>query len=262
MHIPIRMGFVRNNGSVMPVTLEGDNATGPDERVIELTQAEQNFIFVGVDEPPLLSLGRRFSAPIHIRAPLNRKARAQLMASDPDAFNRWESGQALASDILLHMAAASQKGAPLQTDPSYVAAMGEVLRRAEDDPAFAALMLTPPSESELAIVMMPADPDAIHAARVALIREVATAWHKDAFAGAVQECRPERRLRSGRRCGRQARVAQCLPALPHRRGRRGGRHAGRCALSRRQQHDRHDRRPRRPQPHAVGQADSRVRRFP
>jgi aminopeptidase N len=181
MHIPIRMGFVRNNGSVMPVTLEGDNATGPDERVIELTQAEQNFTFVGVDEPPLLSLNRHFSAPIHIAAPLNRKARAQLMASDPDSFNRWESGQALSSDILLHMAAAAQKGAPLQTDPSYIAAIGEVLKRAEDDPAFAALMLNPPSEGELAIVMLPADPDAIHAARVALIREVATA-HKDAFA--------------------------------------------------------------------------------
>ena len=47
----------------MPLTLEGENATGPEERVLELTEAEQSFIFVGVDEAPLLSLGRRFSAP-------------------------------------------------------------------------------------------------------------------------------------------------------------------------------------------------------
>jgi aminopeptidase N len=176
MHIPVRMGFVAGNGRSMPVTLEGENATGPEERVLELTQAEQNFTFVGVDEPPLLSLNRHFSAPVHLKAPLNRKARAALMASDPDAFNRWESGQALSADVLLEMAAAAQRGQPLRTDPSYVEAIGEVLRRAEDDPAFAALMLVPPLENELAVVMMPADPDAIHAARVALIRTVAQAY--------------------------------------------------------------------------------------
>ncbi len=180
MHIPVRMGFVSSAGRPMPVTLEGDNATGPDERVLELTRAEQNFTFVGVDEPPLLSLNRRFSAPVHVKAPLNRKARAALMGSDPDAFNRWESGQALASDVLLHMAAAVQKHQPIPTDPGYVAAIGAVLQHAEEDPAFAALMLNPPSESELAIVMLPADPDAIHAARIALIRAVAAA-HRHAF---------------------------------------------------------------------------------
>ncbi|MGH6871555.1 MAG: aminopeptidase N [Rhizomicrobium sp.] len=180
MHIPLRAGFVSAGGAAMPLTLEGENATGPDERVLELTEAEQRFVFVDVAEPPLLSIGRHFSAPVLIKAPLNRKARAALMASDPDPFNRWESGQALASDALLEMAAAARKGQAPVVDPDLIAAMGPVLQRAETDPAFAALMLTPPLEAELAMVMIPADPDAIHSARVALIRTIAAA-HGEAF---------------------------------------------------------------------------------
>jgi aminopeptidase N len=181
MHIPVRMGFVGSSGNALPLTLEGENATGPDERVLELTQAEQKFVFVDVAEPPLLSIGRHFSAPAFYKLPLDRKARARLMANDPDACNRWESGQALASDVLLEMAARAQRGEAPKTDTGYVDAIGEVLRRAEDDPAFAALMLSPPLESELAMVMVPADPDALHAARMTLIRDVATA-HGPTFA--------------------------------------------------------------------------------
>jgi len=179
MHIPVRMGLVASDGRSMPLTLEGENATGPEERVLELTQAEQRFVFVDVAEPPLLSIGRQFSAPAYYKMPLDRKARAALMASDPDSFNRWESGQALASDILLEMAARAQRGETPKTDPLYIESIGEVLRRAEDDPAFAALMLTPPLESELAMVMIPADPDAIHTARLALIRDAAEAYRDD-----------------------------------------------------------------------------------
>ncbi len=53
--------------------------------------------------------------------------------------------------------------------------IGDVLARAEKDPAFAALMLMPPTESELAARKTPVDPDGIHAARVALIRAIAAA---------------------------------------------------------------------------------------
>jgi aminopeptidase N len=49
------------------------------------------------------------------------------------------------------------------------------LAAAESDAAFAAQMLMPPLESELALAAPPpVNPDAIHAARTALIREIAT----------------------------------------------------------------------------------------
>jgi aminopeptidase N len=171
MHVPVRLSLVGGSGS-LPLTLEGENAKGPDERVLELTDAQQRFTFVDVAEEPLLSIGRGFSAPAVFKVPTSRKAHAQLMARDSDAFNRWEAGQALATDVLKEMA--SGKGG---ADPTYVTAIGEVLARADEDIAFAALMLTPPSESELALAMTPPDPDAIHAARKTLIRAVAGAHH-------------------------------------------------------------------------------------
>ena len=172
MQIPVRMGLVGQSGAALPLTLEGENAPGPDERVLELTEAEQSFTFVGVSEKPLPSIGRQFSAPAVFDLPLDRADRAALMAHDADAFNRWESGQVLARDVLLDMADAAAKGEP-KADPVYLDAIGVALANAEKDPAFAAQMLVPPPESQLALVRSPADPDAIHAARTALIRAVA-----------------------------------------------------------------------------------------
>jgi aminopeptidase N len=175
MHIPVRLGLVGKSGRALPLTLEGENAPGPEERVLELTQAEQRFVFVGVAEEPLLSAGRRFSAPAVFKTPQKPADRAALMARDGDSFNRWEAGQAAARTAMLAMMGGA---AP---DPLYLAALGDVLAGATADMAFAAHMLSPPLESELAMAVKVIDPEAIHAARTGLVRAVAAA-HRKAFA--------------------------------------------------------------------------------
>ena len=174
LHIPVRMGLVGQTGAHLPLTLDGENLTGPETRVLELTDAFQRFVFTGVAEEPMLSLGRNFSAPAIFRTAHTRHDRAVMMGSDSDAFNRWEAGQILAAEIMLDVAAPGTSG----DSAAYVAAIGDVLRHAEDDPAFAAQMLMPPTESELAAKRTPVDPDAIHAARMALVRAVANAHGK------------------------------------------------------------------------------------
>ena len=92
-------------GAALPLTLEGENASGPDERVLELTEAE-----------PALHLHRAWtkrrcfrSAGAFPRRRLQdaarRQARATLMKCDADDFNRWEQGQILARELLLDMRA-------------------------------------------------------------------------------------------------------------------------------------------------------------
>ena len=179
MHIPVRLGLVGKSGQSLPLALEGENQTGPETRVLELTEARQRFVFVDVAEAPLLSLGRGFSAPAIFKALASRKDRAILMGADSDAFNRWEAGQALAAEIMLEGGAA---------DRDYLAALEAVLAKAHDDPAFAAQMLMPPSENELAAMRSPADPDAIHAARTGLIRTVAAA-HGNRLAALYEDMR-------------------------------------------------------------------------
>jgi aminopeptidase N len=177
MPVPVRLGLVGKSGRALPLTLEGENAPGPDERVLELSHPQQTFTFVGVDEEPLLSVGRRFSAPATFKVRQSAEDRATLMARDPDSFNRWEAGQAAARDTMLDIIA----GRATSPDAHYVTAIGAVLAGAAGDMAFAAHMLSPPLESEIAMAMAVVDPDAIHEARKTLIRTIAAA-HRPAFA--------------------------------------------------------------------------------
>jgi aminopeptidase N len=198
MLIPLRLGLIGQSGRALPLTLEGENATGPEERVLELSEAEQSFVFTGVAEAPLLSLGRGFSAPVVFNLPQSAAERCRLMACDPDPFNRWEAGQAAARQTMIDIMAGD---AP---DPGFVAAIGEVLKHAADDMAFAAHMLSPPLESEMAQTMEPVDPDAIHTARNRLIRAIATAHEKTiaALYAGVQETAPY--SADAASCGRRA----------------------------------------------------------
>ncbi len=172
MHIPVRMGLVGQKGAALPLTLEGENHAGPETRVLELTENFHRFVFVDVAEEPLLSLGRNFSAPAIFRTSHSRHETATLMGKDSDAFNRWEAGQTLAAQLMLEVAGEARSDA----NSDYISAIGDVLSRAEQDPAFAALMLMPPTESELAARKPPVDPVGIHTARVALVRAIALAF--------------------------------------------------------------------------------------
>ena len=184
MHIPVRIGLVGQQGAHLPLTLEGENAVGAETRVLELTEPFQRFTFVDVGEEPLLSLGRGFSAPAIFRTPHGRQDRAILMGKDSDAFNRWEAGQILASEIMLEVAGKARPDA----DASYIAAIGDVLAEADQDPAFAAQMLMPPTESELAARRTPVDPEALHAARLGLVRAIAAAPIAPAWRSSMNIC--------------------------------------------------------------------------
>jgi len=176
MQIPLLLGLIGSeSGTPLALTLEGENQTGPTERVVELTRPEHSFVFTNLTEPPVLSIGRNFSAPVNIRTSADLATRAFLMGRDTDAFNRWEAGQQLATELLLAMIRNIQFGRAATTDPVYLDAIGNVLKRAQEDHAFTALMLMPPSESELALKLSPIDPEAIHGAREALIRATADA---------------------------------------------------------------------------------------
>jgi aminopeptidase N len=117
-------------------------------------------------------VGRGFSAPANFVTGLTRDELAFQMQSDQDDFNRWEAAQKLATEILTEGA---KNGGKLSGEHHYVEALGTVLAKAESDPAYAAFMMLPPIDTELALQMNPPDPDGIFAARIALIRAVVAA---------------------------------------------------------------------------------------
>jgi aminopeptidase N len=173
--IPFAIGLIGRDGADLPLRLEGERAAGGTTRVLELTEAEQTFTFVDVEQPPLPSLLRNFSAPVIVEYDYTNDELAFLLANDSDPFNRWEAGQRLATRELLALAARAAANEPLSLDDSVVAAFARVLTDESLSPAFRELALVLPSEPYLAEQMAEADPAAVHTARQFVRKRLATA---------------------------------------------------------------------------------------
>ena len=190
MHIPVAVGLLDAQGKDLPLQL--DNAAALDEievhaapttLVLELTQARQRFVFTGIEQPPVPSLLRNFSAPVVLDVDYTDQQLAFLLAHDSDPFNRWEAGQRLATRRLLHLAelgVAYDFSYPVTPQDDLLAsALRKLLRDSSLDAAFRDLVLTLPSETMLAEQMDVIDPLAIHRARRALRKHLASALRAD-----------------------------------------------------------------------------------
>jgi aminopeptidase N len=163
--IPIRLGLLGADGRALPLQLADESEPAGDERVLVMSEAEQVFEFEGLDQRPLPSLLRGFSAPVKLEYAYSRDQLAFLMAHDDDAFNRWDAGQKLAMDIILELIDSWQSGEKLVLDPALVEAYSRVLDDAQADPAFVAEALSLPGEAYIAEQMQVVDVDGIHAVR-------------------------------------------------------------------------------------------------
>jgi aminopeptidase N len=170
MHIPVRMGLLGKDGEPRRLLLEGETSEEvPKELILELREKRQVFRFRGLDEKPIASLFRGFSAPVRVGFDRPREELAFLMAHDRDAFQRWESGQELMTAILLERI---DKGEAWEADPLFVEAWGSLLGDEGLDGSLKALALQLPAERVLAQEMDVVDPDAIHSACKALAKSL------------------------------------------------------------------------------------------
>ncbi len=177
--IPVRLGLLDGQGRALPLQLAGEPAPAGEERVLELTEAEQSFTFVGLAERPLPSLLRGFSAPVRLHFDYRDEELAFLMAHDRDDFNRWDAGQQLAERLLLARIRAVREGGALPAAAVLQAAWQRLLADRAADPALVAEACTLPGESYLAELAEPIDPGAIHTAREGLRRELAAALREE-----------------------------------------------------------------------------------
>ncbi|HEX4234355.1 MAG TPA: aminopeptidase N [Caldimonas sp.] len=176
--IPLAMGLVGRDGRAIALRLEDEpQAAAAASRVLVLDEPRSFFTFVDVDQPPVLSLLRGFSAPIMLVDGLSDADLLVLLCHDSDPYNRWEAGQRLAIQRLLAVVRGDADAGAL--DSGFVSAMREVLRHPELDPAFKELVLTLPSESYVAEQLDSVDPQRIHAAREAMKLALARALRAD-----------------------------------------------------------------------------------
>ncbi len=163
-HLPIAIGLLDSQGNELPLQLDGETKATGTSRVLELSQAEQDYRFINVTQQPLPSLLRGFSAPVKLHSKTSHEELAFLLANDSDAFNRWEAGQRLAGDIILGLVTAYRNGKEMVLDETFVQAIAKSLESSLDR-ALVAQLLTLPSELYLAELMATVDVEGIHLAR-------------------------------------------------------------------------------------------------
>jgi aminopeptidase N len=167
MVIPLALGLVGRDGRDMPLRLADGRRI--ERGIVALTRSAETFEFTDVNEAPVPSLNRGFSAPIRLVANLAPDDLRFLAAHDNDPFNRWQAVQMLATRLLVDNVAALRAGATARNDPGLLAALGAILADARLEPEFVAQVLTPPGEADIAReIGRDIDPDAIFAARSAL----------------------------------------------------------------------------------------------
>jgi aminopeptidase N len=168
-HIPVAIGLMSQWGVDMVGT-----------PVLELRQIEQEFTFEGIQEEPVPSLLRYFSAPVKMRMQRSLEQLAFLFGNDTDAFNRWEAGQQLATRVILGQIDSVREGAEVELPEVMIRAFKSTLQDQNLDCALRAIALVLPLETTLAEEMDLIDPQILHRVRKGLRRQLglslATEW--------------------------------------------------------------------------------------
>jgi aminopeptidase N len=194
-HMPLCVGLLGSAGQDMPLTVRAaSNGVSPlayieegaesndsqQTAVLNLTNAQQQFVFEGVTEKPVPSLLRGFSAPVKLSFDYSRDELMFLMSFDADGFNRWEASQRLAVQVIEEVVGQIQQGDKPEVDARLIKACQNNLDQAVErnldptfDKAMIAEMLQLPSETYLAELVAVADVDAIHGAREAVREAIA-----------------------------------------------------------------------------------------
>ncbi|MCF8211380.1 MAG: aminopeptidase N [Rhodoferax sp.] len=179
--IPIQLGLVGlATGNALPLQVRGRELASVDSHLMVLTLDTESITFVNVDEEPVPSILRGFSAPVVLDFDYTDAQLLSLLAHDPDPFNRWEAGQRLAlRSAITAMAAAPPADQAKLLGDTFVDALRQVLRHPTLDAAFKELVLTLPSESYIAEQLAVVDPQRVHSVREAMRLQLAIALQTD-----------------------------------------------------------------------------------
>lgn len=160
--IPVRLGLIGPDGEVIVPRPQGGGRIEGEEMIWELTQPRQTLVLHGVPRGAVVSVFRRFSAPVRVETDLERSEWIHLLRHDSDDFNRLEAAQT----ILMELVWAAAEGA--MPDETALQALGALLDDSDLQPAVIAEALSLPAFDFLAASVQALDPIALARARLAL----------------------------------------------------------------------------------------------
>ncbi|MEE9345523.1 MAG: aminopeptidase N [Methylococcales bacterium] len=170
LHIPVRLALLGKDGQAINLHLDSSkNVDSSPEVLLQLREEKQTFIFFNVENKPIVSVLRGFSAPVRLLQQQTLDEIAFLAQHDTDTFNRWSAVQNLSSQIIIDLVDDATR--PVATQ--LLVTFEKIIALGWDDQAYLALLLTLPSEQYLASLMQVVNPEGIHYARNAVQKKLA-----------------------------------------------------------------------------------------
>lgn len=164
--IPLRMALLGHGGEALPMRLERKEEQPLLSRGILLVRnAQESFVFTGVQQAPVLSLNRHFSAPVIMEYP--QEDVMTLMRYDSDGFVRYEAAQTFATTTLKEMMHGEEANA------QFLESFAHILEDDALDLQFKAQLLSLPSVTMLMQTQRTIDVHPILEAHDALTRQIA-----------------------------------------------------------------------------------------
>ena len=162
--IPLKLGLIGSTGKDLSLRLESGEAVR--DGLLMVTKRNQSFTFTGLNERPVPSLLRGFSAPVKLASGISESDLEFLMRHDGDLFNRWQAAQTLAMNTLTTMTAMLREGKTPRRGARFAEALATTLTDTRLEPAYRAAFAVLPSEMDVAQeIGEDVDPAAIHEAR-------------------------------------------------------------------------------------------------
>ncbi|MDA9556092.1 aminopeptidase N [Vibrio sp.] len=167
LHIPFDVELYRADGTVIPLQIDGL----PCANVLNFTQNKQAFIFDNIEETPVPSLLRNFSAPVSLAYEYSDSELIFLMSHAQDKFARWDAGQMLLAKYIKQFV--EQENSTIALPNEVIDAFRGTLLSDSLEPEFIAEVLTLPTHNEVSGWYATIDVDRIALVLEALTRQLA-----------------------------------------------------------------------------------------
>jgi len=161
-HIPLLTALFDKNGNELAA-----------ERVLELCEQRQDFVFENITTEPVVSALRKFSAPVTLDFEQSDSDLQVLMSYDSDTFNRWEAGQRFATRAIFDLMTSLAEGKNVDPNPRFIDSMVEIANDKQLSPGMKSYLLCLPGHAALSGQLDVIDPELLQSARKVLRTAVA-----------------------------------------------------------------------------------------
>ncbi len=170
MLIPMRTALFDKDGNQLNL-----DESGLTEKVYEINELEQEFVFKNITSHPIASLFRGFSAPVIVKHKRDNNDLLKLMSYDTDSYNRWDATQVISNQVIKEAYEALCKGEEPSCPPFFIVAISKVLTDGNTDPALLAEALSLPGLKTIMVLMEDIQVNKAHQAREFIKQSLAEA---------------------------------------------------------------------------------------